>query len=84
MTFDSTSVSGFLNRDDRDRQDCVCMEESRNLYRVLVVKPEGKGTLGKPRGRWEGKIKMNLEEVGSDPGNGMNLAFIITCNSGFM
>jgi hypothetical protein len=27
----------------------ACMGEERNVYRVLLGKPEGKGTLGKPR-----------------------------------
>jgi hypothetical protein len=34
------------------------------LYRVLVGKPEGKRPLGSPRRRWEGNIKMDLQEVG--------------------
>jgi hypothetical protein len=37
------------------------MEEGRNVYRVLVGKPEGKRPLGRPRRRWEGGIKMDLE-----------------------
>jgi hypothetical protein len=36
------------------------MGERRGLYRVLVGKREGKG----PRRRWEGNIKMDLQEVG--------------------
>jgi hypothetical protein len=32
--------------------------------RVLVGKPEGKKPLGRPRCRWEGNIKMELQEVG--------------------
>jgi hypothetical protein len=40
------------------------MEERRNVYRVLVWKPNGKRPLGKPRHRWEGDIKMGLREVG--------------------
>jgi hypothetical protein len=31
----------------------------RNVYRVLVGKPEGKRTLGRPRRRWEGGIRMD-------------------------
>ena len=31
----------------------ACMEQSRNAYRVLVGKPEGKRPLGSPRRRWE-------------------------------
>ena len=41
------------------------MEHSRNAYRVLVEKPEGKRSLGRPR--WEDNIKMDLKEVGCDP-----------------
>ena len=36
------------------------MEQSRNAYRVLVRKPEGKMPLGRPRRRWEDSIKMDL------------------------
>ena len=34
------------------------------MYRVLVGKPEGKRPLGRPRRRWEDKIKMDLQEGG--------------------
>ncbi|KAJ4433767.1 hypothetical protein ANN_16079 [Periplaneta americana] len=36
--------------------------ESRNAYRVLVGRPEGKRPLGRPRRRWEDNIKMDLRE----------------------
>ncbi|KAJ4448776.1 hypothetical protein ANN_00167 [Periplaneta americana] len=39
------------------------MGESRNAYRVLVGRPEGKRPLGRPRRRWEDNIKMDLREV---------------------
>jgi len=35
----------------------------RDVHRVLVGKPEGKGPLAKPRHRWEDNIKMDLHEV---------------------
>jgi hypothetical protein len=37
----------------------------RYIYRVLVRKPEGKRTLGRPRPRrrWEDNIKMDLQEM---------------------
>ena len=38
--------------------------EMRGVYRVLVGKPEGKRSLGRPRRRWEHSIKMDLQEVG--------------------
>jgi hypothetical protein len=34
------------------------------VYRVLLGKPEGKRPVGKPRRRWEGIIKSDLQEVG--------------------
>jgi hypothetical protein len=33
------------------------------VYRILVLKPEGKGLLGRHRRSWEDNIKMDLEEV---------------------
>jgi hypothetical protein len=36
------------------------MGEKRNVYRLLVGKPEGKRSLGRPRRRWIYKIKMDL------------------------
>ena len=50
------------------------MEQSRNAYRVLVGKPEGKRSLGRPRRRWEDSIKIDLREVGCDPGEWIDLA----------
>jgi hypothetical protein len=37
------------------------MGETRNAYRILVRKPEGKRPLGKPRRRWVDNIKMDLK-----------------------
>ena len=50
------------------------MEQSRNAYRVLVGKPERKRPLGRPKRRWEDNIKMDLREVGCDPGEWVDLA----------
>jgi hypothetical protein len=36
------------------------MGEKRNVYRLLVGKPEGKRSLGRPRLRWIDNIKMGL------------------------
>jgi hypothetical protein len=38
--------------------------EERNVYRVLMGKPEGKRPLGRPRRRWEDGIRMDLREIG--------------------
>jgi hypothetical protein len=40
------------------------MGETRNAYRILVGKPEGKRPLGRPRYRWVDNIKMNLRVIG--------------------
>ena len=40
------------------------MGERRGVYKVLVVKPEVKRPLGRPRRRWEDNINMVLQEVG--------------------
>jgi len=41
----------------------ACMRERRNVYGVLVGKPEGKRALGRSKRRWEDNIKMDLQEV---------------------
>jgi hypothetical protein len=40
------------------------MGAKRNVYRLLVGKPEGMRPLGRPRHRWMDNIKMNLLEIG--------------------
>jgi hypothetical protein len=40
------------------------MGEKRNVYRLLVGKPEGKRPLGRPRRRWIDNIKIDVLEIG--------------------
>jgi hypothetical protein len=40
------------------------MGEKRNAYRLLVGKPEGKRSIGRPRCRWMDNIRIDLGEVG--------------------
>jgi hypothetical protein len=40
------------------------MGEKRDVYRLLVGKPEGKRPLGRPRRRWIDNIKMDLLRIG--------------------
>jgi hypothetical protein len=74
--------SPYIIRQIKSRRMCWAghvarMGEGRNLYRVLVGKPEGKRPLERPRRRWEDGIKMNLREIGwggcgvDSPGSGM-------------
>jgi len=39
------------------------MCEEREVYRILVGKPEGKRTPGRPKRRWVDNIRMDLQEV---------------------
>ena len=36
----------------------------RGVYKVLLGKPEGRRSLGRPRPRWVDNIRMDLQEVG--------------------
>ena len=44
------------------------------MHRVLVGKPEGKRPLGRSRHRLEDNIKMDLQEVGGDRGDWLEVA----------
>jgi hypothetical protein len=50
------------------------MGETRNAYRILVGKPEGKRPLGRPRRRWVDNIKMDLTKIGWDGVDRIELA----------
>jgi len=52
----------------------ACMGESRSVYRVLVGKPQRKQRLGRPGRRWEDNIKMDLQEVGCEVMDWIDLA----------
>jgi hypothetical protein len=40
------------------------MGKKRNMYRLLIGKPEGKRPLARPRRKWIVNIKMDLLEIG--------------------
>jgi hypothetical protein len=50
------------------------MGETRNAYRILAGKPEGKRPLGRPRCRWVDNIKIDLRETGWDGMDWIELA----------
>jgi hypothetical protein len=52
----------------------VRMGERRAVYRILAEKPEGKRLLGSPRRRWEVNIKIDLQEVGCEVMDWIELA----------
>jgi hypothetical protein len=39
------------------------MREKRNKCRILVGKPEGKKSLGRPKRSWVNNIRMDLREI---------------------
>jgi hypothetical protein len=49
------------------------VKETRNVYRILVGKPEVKRPLGRPRRRWVDNIKMDLIEIRWDGMDWINL-----------
>jgi hypothetical protein len=40
------------------------MGEDSKVYKVLVGKPEGKRSIGRPRSRWQDWMRMDLREIG--------------------
>ena len=45
------------------------MEEGRSALKILTGKPTGKRPLGRPRCRWKGNMRMDLEKMGINAGN---------------
>jgi len=39
------------------------MREMRNVYNILIGKPEGKRPLGRPRHRWKDNMRIDLRET---------------------
>jgi hypothetical protein len=55
--------------------DRACSRRAkRNVYRILVGKPEGKRPLGTPTRRWVSNIEMDLREMGRGGMDWMDLA----------
>jgi len=44
-------------------ENVACMGEMRNAYNILMVKPEGKRPLIRPRCRWEDSTRMAPWEI---------------------
>jgi hypothetical protein len=60
------------------------MGEGRDVYRVLVGRPESKRSLGRPRRRWENNIKLDLRKIGIDGSNWIRLAQDRVCWRAFV
>jgi len=48
------------------------MEEGRSSFKIITGKPTGKRHVGRARRRWEDNIRMDLEEIGINAGNGVD------------
>ena len=53
---------------------CSAYGERRGVYRVFMVKPEGKRPFEIHRRRWEDNIKIELQEVGCEGMDWIELA----------
>jgi hypothetical protein len=58
----------FFNENAQVKEDemgraCSANGKKRNSYRILVGKPEGKRSLGRPRRRWMDNIKIDHREL---------------------
>ena len=61
---------------------CSMYGEKRNLYMVLVGRPDGKRPLEKPSFTWGNDMKMDLKEMGLGGVNWIYLALAVSCESG--
>jgi hypothetical protein len=50
------------------------MGDKRNAYRILMGKPEGRRSLGRPRRWWVNNIKIDFREIGWDDMDWIDLA----------
>jgi hypothetical protein len=50
------------------------MRDGRDVYRILVGRPEGKRPLGRRGRRWENNNKMDLRQIGIDGAHWIQLA----------
>jgi hypothetical protein len=48
--------------------------EKTSASKILVGKPEGNESLGRPRRRWKDNIKMYFKEIGFEGVGGINVA----------
>jgi hypothetical protein len=58
-----STIRMIKSRRMREAGHVARIGETRNAYRILVGKPEGKTPLGRRRYRWVDNIKMDLSEI---------------------
>jgi hypothetical protein len=58
-----------------DEMDWICSthRKDENIYKMFVGNNEGEGPVRRPRPKWEGSIKMDLQEIGCEDVNWVHL-----------
>jgi hypothetical protein len=74
LYFSPNIISQIKSRRMRWVGHVARMGEERNVYRVLVGKPEGKRPFRRPRRRWEDGIRKDLREPGQGSVDWIQLA----------
>jgi hypothetical protein len=64
ILYSSPNIITHKSRTMRWAGHVARMGEERNVYEALMGKPEGKRPLGRPKLRWEDRIRMDLKETG--------------------
>jgi hypothetical protein len=62
--YSSPNIIRQIKSRTRWARHVACMGQERYLYKILVWKPKGKRSLGRPRHRWEDGIRMDLRGTG--------------------
>jgi hypothetical protein len=57
-----------------DAVGTFCPNDMRNAYNIFFGKCKGKRSLGRPRRRWEGSIRIDVKEIGREDVNWIYLA----------
>jgi hypothetical protein len=64
ILYSSPNIRQIKSRRMRWAEHVARMGEERNVYKVLMGKPEGNRPLGRTRHRWEDEVRMDLREIG--------------------
>jgi hypothetical protein len=58
----SPNITG-IRKSRKMGRECSIHGENKNTYRILMIEPEGKRPLRKPRCGWKDNIKMDLRDI---------------------
>jgi hypothetical protein len=61
----SKIIRAMKSRKTRQAGNVARVGARRGVYRGFVGRPEERKTLGRPKGKWEGSGKIDLQDVGS-------------------